>query len=223
MQPLQEPSAPQLTLHDLPDELLLLVFDGFGLEARCELHVPASSPAATIGAPRRGTTRSCTCRSLRDLAPVCRRWRALVNSPHFLRELLVSIRSWGWSWSAGEDDEEQGLKEERRFMRHAHSFCEWLAAQAAGHVQQLHVILSPPTGLSARSGDEVSASIAAALAVCGTKGGLSSIDLSIGALPLSFGSWMAPLGRSLRRLIVEADEIAFDSSVASLTACNIWS
>lgn len=87
-------------------------------------------------------------------------------------------------------------------------------------MQRLHLVLRLPGGLAAfAAANHISCNLVAALTAFGTKGGLRELILQTGLMPLSLGSWMAPLGGSLQQLAVSSHgELRVASPLTSLTA-----
>ncbi|KAL4458865.1 hypothetical protein ABPG75_013730 [Micractinium tetrahymenae] len=133
---------------------------------------------------------------------VSRRWHADVHSPQLLRRLSVTVTG------------------EPEFMRRLRLAGEWLALRAARHVRALRLRTDWPEDLIREGREpETAAIIAAALAACGAVGGLTEVELQLDGLPLELSTWLAPLARSLRRLVVDSEStLEVACSLSFLTA-----
>lgn len=122
------------------------------------------------------------------LATVCRRWgRVIRTRPQLLHAVDVDIRGGG--------DADGGWLG----MPRLRSLAEWLVRGAGRHVHDLSLRLR---GSLEQDAAEASALVAAALACCRC---LQTLSLDCG-WSLTVGPWLAPLGRTLRRLDITATD-----------------
>lgn len=171
------------SLADLPDELLLRVFDNLALSQRCA-GILCSAPCPHRSKAQDDFACAPACLALlcrHSTAPlVCKRFAALCHTPELLHVIGVKL--------AGPT-----------LLTKMRAFCGWLAQHAAGHARVLDVwlprldLLGP--GMS-NDAAEATASLLAAAAACAAAGRLVVLRLDLERLdwPLRLGSWAAALG-----------------------------
>ncbi|KAL4457661.1 hypothetical protein ABPG75_012526 [Micractinium tetrahymenae] len=134
---------------------------------------------------------------------VCRRWAQAVVSPHLLRHIAFD--------SATGPRAPPGPSVAQR----ARSFCAWLGAHAAGHVQDLELCIS--TAHHEDSDDSTSSSfpeVVAMLTACAAGGSLQRLHLHLQSVPgLRLPASLAAALSSLHSLSVEIDEGGFTLDV----------
>lgn len=125
----------------------------------------------------------------RSAALVCRRWVQLVHSPQLLADVSFSIS----------DDDSAG------FLRRLRAAGTWLVRRAAPHVRrlQLELIVWMDYTWEDQHKWEAGAALAGPLAACTQ---LQDLELLVYDVPLPLGSWLAPLGSTLRRLVLATDD-----------------
>jgi hypothetical protein len=136
------------TVEDLPEELLARILQNAG-DVAFRYAAVVGTPAAPAAHERRAADTSLLpCCRHSTLSLVCRRWHSTVLNPELLRCVSVNLARSPWK---------QNLQ----------SFCAWLSARAAGHVEQLDALLSPFPGAWPSAGAELqAAALTAALACC---------------------------------------------------------